>query len=108
MDNDDVNYNHEVHIHGLQGNFGLGEHSTSHIEGLWGILKGNIRKVYTKIPSKNFILFLCEAEMRYIMRDLTNKEKEQKILEIFEYLYNTVNFELYDLDELEDAFAYDY
>ncbi len=46
--------------------------------------------------------------MHYIMRDLTNKEKEKKILEIFEYLYNTVNFELYDLDELEDPFAYDY
>ena len=108
LDDDDVNYKHEVHIHGHQGNFGFGEHSTSHIEGVWGILKDNIRKVYTKIPTKNFILFLREAEMRYIMRDLTNKEKEKKILEIFEYLYNTINFELYDLDELEDAFAYDY
>ena len=68
----------------------------------------NIKKVYTKNSSKNFILFLREAEMRYIMRDLTNKEKEKIILEIFEYLYNTVNFNLYDLEELEDAFAYDY
>jgi len=105
FDDDNANYNHEVHMHGPQGNFGFGEHLTSHIEGVWDILKDNIRKVYTKITSKNFILFLHEAEMGYIMRDLTNKKK---ILEIFEYLYNTVNFELYDLDELEDPFAYDY
>ena len=108
MDDDEINYKHEVHIHGPQGNFGFGEHSTSYIEGVWGILKDNLRKVYIKIPSKNFILFLLEEEMRYIMRDLTNKEKEKKILEIFEYLYNTVNFDLYDLEKLEDAFAYDY
>ena len=77
--------------------------------GLKGILDSvNIRKVYTKIPSKNFILFLREAEMCYIMRDLTYKEKEKKNLEISEYLYNTVNFDLYDLEELEDVFAYDY
>ena len=46
--------------------------------------------------------------MCYIMRDLTYKEKEKKNLEISEYLYNTVNFDLYDLEELEDVFAYDY
>ena len=46
--------------------------------------------------------------MRYIMRDFSNKEKENKLIEIFEYLYNTVNYELYDLDEIEDPFAYDY
>ena len=46
--------------------------------------------------------------MHFIMRDLINKEKENKILELIEYLYNTVNFELYDLDELKDVFAYDY
>ena len=39
LDDDDVNYNHEVHIHGPQGNFGLGGHSTSLIEEVWGILK---------------------------------------------------------------------
>ena len=108
LDDDEINYKHEVHIHGPQGTFGFLEHSTSHIEEVWGILKDNIRKVYTKITSKNFILFLPEAEMCYIMRDLTNKEKEKKILEIFEYLYNTVNFDLYDLGEFEDAFASDY
>ena len=108
MEDDEVEYHHEVHRHGPNGNFGFGSHSTSHIEGVWGTLKDNIRKIYTKIPSKNFILYLKEAEMRYIMRDYSNKEKEHKIIEIFEYLYNTVSFDLYDLEEIEDPFAYDY
>ena len=42
------------------------------------------------------------------MRDYSNKEKEHKIIEIFEYLYNTISFVLYDLEEIEDPFAYDY
>lgn len=83
-------------------------HSTSHIEGFWGTLKDYIRKMYTKIPSKNFILYLPEAEIPYIMRDYSIKEKENKLIEIFEYLYNIVNYELYDLDEIEEPYAYDY
>ena len=46
--------------------------------------------------------------MRYIMRNYSNKEKEDKMIEIFEYLYNTVSFDLYDLEEIEDPLAYDY
>ncbi len=66
------------------------------------------KKIYTKILSKNFILFLKEFEMRYIMMDYSYKEKEDKMIEIFEYLYNTVSFALYDLEEIEVPFAYDY
>ena len=36
------NYKHEIHIHGPNGNFGFGLHSTSPIEGVWSILKSNI------------------------------------------------------------------
>ena len=31
LGDNDVYYNHEVHVFVLQGNFSLGEHSTSHI-----------------------------------------------------------------------------
>jgi hypothetical protein len=48
---DDSNYIHEVHIHGPQGNFGFGLHSTSHIEGIWGTLKTKINKIYNCIPT---------------------------------------------------------
>ena len=46
--------------------------------------------------------------MRYIMRTMTNTEKEEKFIEIMEYLFTTVNFELYDIEELMDSNAYDY
>ena len=46
--------------------------------------------------------------MRYIMRKMTNTEKEEKFIEIMEYLFITVNFELYDIEELMDSNAYDY
>ena len=35
-------------------------------------------------------------------------EKEKKIIETFEYLYNTVNYNFYELDELEDNNDYDF
>ena len=46
--------------------------------------------------------------MRHNMSNLTNKEKEEKFIEIMEYLFNKVNFELYDMEELMDSNAYDY
>ena len=104
---DDSNYIHEVHIHGPQGNFGFGLHSTSHIEGIWGTLKTKITKIYNCIPADNFILFLREAEFRYILSKLDDDAKEKKIIDVFECLYNTVNFNFFDLDELNDNNDYD-
>ena len=46
--------------------------------------------------------------MRYIMSKMTNSEKEEKFIEIMEYIFITVNFELYDIEELMDSNAYDY
>ena len=57
--------------------------------------------------TNNFILFLREAEFRYILSKLDDDAKEKKIIDVFEYLYNTVNFNFYDLDELNDNNDYD-
>ena len=46
LDAPNSNYKHEIHIHGPNGNFGFGLHSTSPIEGVWSILKSNIKKIY--------------------------------------------------------------
>ena len=54
------------------------------------------------------MLFLREAELRYIIRNLNNKQIEDKIKEIMEHLYNIVDFELYELDELEENNNYDF
>ena len=44
LDAEDVNYTHEIHLQGPNGNFGLGQHSTSLIEGIWSIIKYYIGK----------------------------------------------------------------
>ena len=46
--------------------------------------------------------------MSYIMDKFTNKEKEDKLIEIFENLYNNCDFDLYDMDALADNVAYNY
>ena len=43
-------YSHSVHIHG-RNDFGFGLDSTSHIESILGILKQEIKGVYTTIRS---------------------------------------------------------
>jgi len=65
-------------------------------------LKENIWKVYAKIPNGNFIHYLSEVEIRYIFSNFTNEEKETKIREIFKYLYITVKYDFYYLEELEE------
>ena len=102
LDDPNSNYVHEIHRHGPGGNFGFGVHSTSFIEGAWGTVKQYIKKIYNYIPDENFILFLREAEFRFNIGQLNNSEKEEKIIEVFQYLYNSSAYELYDDDELND------
>lgn len=104
LDDDNVKYNHEVHISGYNWNFGFDSHSTPHIEGVWGTLKDNIKKIYYNTFEKFYIIFKGGWNPIYIMNYYSNKEKENKLIGIFEYLYNTVNFDLYDLEEIEDPF----
>ena len=101
-------YTHERFIHGPNGNFGFGQHSTSQIEGVWSTLKSYIKMIYDIIPDDNFILYLREAEFRYRIRDLSNSEIEKEVKDIMEYIYNTCDFELYDINELEENDNYDY
>ena len=42
--------------------------SSSHIESLWNSLKLLIKSTYKIIPQKNFLLFLKEAEWKFIIR----------------------------------------
>ena len=104
LNNIECPYLHEVHVHGPNGNFGVGSYYTSIIEGAWGTIK----RIYDAIPGKNFILYLREAEFRFMLSKYSNSEKENKIIEIFVYLYNSSDYELYDDDELLDNNNYDY
>ena len=91
-------------IHGPNENFGFGKYSTSQIEGVWSTLKSYIKRIYDIIPDDNFILYLREAEFRYRIRDLSNSEIEKEVKDII----NTCDFELYDINGLEENDNYDY
>ena len=82
-DNGYVRYEHNHDA----GDLGEGEESTSHSEGLWGNLKGDIISTYHCIPCKDFLYFLKEEEFKYINR---KKNYEDIIKEFFE-CYNFVN-----------------
>ena len=56
---------------------------------------------------RNFILFLREDEFGYNLSKLNDDKKEKKIIDVFKYLYNIVNFDFYDLEELIDNNDYD-
>ena len=97
-----------MHIHGLGGNFGFGQHSTIHIEGIFGTVKLYITRIYNKLPDSNFILFLRDAELRYLLRYKSYIEKETELKEIFKYVFESIDYQLYALEELSDNNNYDY
>ena len=47
-------------------------------------------------------------EFRFILSKVSHKEKESKIIDILSYLYDTVEYELYDNEELMDNDNYEF
>ena len=90
---------HITHNHSLH-QFGYGAISTAHIEQLWSILKGLFKKIYVTIPSDYFELFLHEIEWRVILsiKSDTDAEKMNSFAQLLDYISNTTNFILYELD----------
>ena len=58
LDKKNSHYYHEVHVYCPIGQFEFGKYNISHIEGVWSLLKRQIKKLYSQIPNKNFLLFL--------------------------------------------------
>ena len=81
----------KVFIHG-GGDFGIGLHSTSHIESVWANLKKIITSLYGIMPKKNFILFLREAEFRYNIRVKNKDEIISLLKDIFKKIYDYNQF----------------
>ena len=80
----DVNsgYIHSIHVHG-QNDFGFGLDSTSHVESIWGILKHELKSLYTTIRYHNFLYFLREIKFKYKYRALSNEKKIEKFFDCF-------------------------
>ena len=69
----DLHMTHVVHCHNIQGQERFKD--TSKIEGLWGILKRQIKRQYVTISSAdNYRFFLHEAAWRVRSRAIVNKQ----------------------------------
>ena len=87
-------YIHSIHVHGYK-DLGLGLHSTIHIESNRGILKYELKSLYTTIRYHNFLYCLRESEFNHKYRNLSN----EKIEKFFES-YNLIKECEYDVDSL--------
>jgi len=101
MDNPNSGYHRIIHIHGHH-DFGHGDESTSHIEGVWADLKRIISRFYVSVKSCNFIYFAKEAEMRKKTSNLSIDKKLDNIKFIFNHISNTVEWDLFTKEEIEN------
>ena len=96
-------FHHIIHNH-RHGQVGYAVVSISHIEQLWSRLKGLFKRIYVSITGEHFILFLREIEWRITLSLKNDEEKIKELLEIFDYIGNTANFILYDIDSFNVEF----
>ena len=101
LDDEDSVWTHECHSHG-HGDFGLGLHSTSHIEQYWGRIKSLIKKIYTVIPKDGIIYYVKEAEFRSFFNKDSVKEKENLIFKLFKEVYDICQFNYSSESEIRD------
>ena len=92
---------HITHNHSLN-QFGYGDESTSNIEQLWSVLKGLFKRIYVTIPSEYFELFLREIEWRVTISNKSDAYKMNAFAELLDYISNTANFNLYELESFDN------
>ena len=97
--NNNLNYTHEIHIHG-GGDFGRGNHSTSHIENYWAQFKNLITRIYGTIPKKNYVLLVREIEFRINLGYKTKNEATELLNLIFQKIYELNKYDIQNFDDL--------
>ena len=92
-------YTHHIYNNGHE-NFGHGIYSTNRIESIWAEIKALIKKLYHKIPYKNFVYFLLEAEYRRSLKSCNTKEKLGNFAIVLSCAGNGLNGEFLSEDNL--------
>ena len=97
-------FHHIINNHGHK-QFGYADEWTAYIEQLWSSLKGFLKEFMFLLQGNFYILFfLREIEWRLILSLKNDEEKIKELLEIFDYIGNTANFILYDIDSFKVEF----
>jgi hypothetical protein len=90
---------HEIYNHGA-GNFGIGFHSTLHLEVTWSHLKSQITNIYNIIPKTNYIYFIREAEFRLNICKKSDGEKLNIFKSLLRIVFDLNNYEFFDESEI--------
>ena len=106
LDSDNSVWAHEIYNHGA-GNFGIGSHSTSHIEVTWSHLKSQITNIYNIIPKTNYIYFIREAEFRLNICKKSDWEKLNIFKSLLRIVFDLNNYEFFDESEILPFDNYD-
>lgn len=67
---------------------------------MWPDLKRLLSRIYVSVKSYNFIYFLKESEWRKKTEFLNNYQKLNEIMFLFNHTAETLEFNLYDKNEL--------
>ncbi len=110
LNSESSGYHHITHVH-MNGIFGQGIQSSSHIEAIWNIIKSKIKSIYQVIPHKNFMQFFGEAEYRYKIRNKSSVDKIKDFFECYRLIDNLADVEFSDSgfinasdDDIEEEF----
>ena len=102
LDSPDSGYQRFKHNHG-GGDFDYAEQSSSHIEGIWSVLKSKIKNSYYVFPTKNILKFIKEAEFKYKIKALSPESKMKEIFDCYSHLKVVGDFDINDyIDCLKD------
>ena len=79
-----------IHIKKLLnvGSFGIGLHSTPHIEPILAQIKSKIKETYHSIPNNSLIHYVKETEYKIIIKKNSNKEKIKEFFDIYRFILN--------------------
>lgn len=80
----EVLYNHH-NVNHKKGFYGSGSFTTNHIENFWSVVKRGVIGVYHYWSKKHMQKYIDEFVYRFNIRELTNRDKFDRLLENLEY-----------------------
>lgn len=80
----DTLYNHQ-NVNHKKGFYGKGAFTTNHIENFWSVVKRGVIGVYHYWSRRHMQKYIDEFVYRFNRRELTNREKFDRLLENLEY-----------------------
>ena len=88
-----ISYTHETYVHQAH-HFGIGSHSTAHIENYWAQFKKLLIRIYGIIPKKNYTLFIKETEFRINLSTKNIDVQKEIIKTVFKKIFEINKIEM--------------